>query len=299
MKLKRRKANSLPIPWTKAEERLLINHLKKGKFDSRILKELFPTRTQPSIKSKIRKIRIKYDLFGSSYREKKEAFTIKIAKNVKPKNVFDAYAGAGHQTFKWILHAEKVYACDKMKSKFRQFDKTAKLNGFTKLLKKGKWIEYRKGKKKVFFYIGDTIDAAAYLKVKQIPIDIVDLDTCGSSLPILSTILLLLRPKSFVITHGEFHSSRFKRQDVLRRILMHRDIRKSPFPLNSEKLEKELDKAVKVAGLRAHNETEDSFWPVLINQTWLGGRFQGMLRRHYKVEKPRATSDCINNLSIA
>ena len=90
---------------------------------------------------------------------------------------------------------------------------------------------------------------------------------------------------------------RFKREDVLRRLLMHRDISKNPLPLDVDEMSRELDKAVKIAGLRAHNETTDSFWLSLEDETWLGSRFHGMLRRYYKVSKPSATSDCINELS--
>ena len=297
MKLKRRKANTVPILWTKAEEKLLITHLKKGHFDVHTLKQLFPKRTLSSIRSKVRKVRIIHDLFGYSYRNEKEAFTIKIAKKIKPNSVFDAYAGAGHQTFTWILFAQKVYACDIMESKRTQFDKTAKRHGFKKSKKNGIWHVYKKGSKQVWFFLGDAVDAAADIKVKKVNIDALDLDTCGSTLPTLPIILTLLKPRHLLITHGEFHSMRFKRQDVLRRLLMHRDIGNNPLPLEVEEMSNELDKAVRVASLRAHNETKDSFWPILKNETWLGSRFHGMLRRYYKIQKPPATSDCINELS--
>ena len=80
---------------------------------------------------------------------------------------------------------------------------------------------------------------------------------------------------------------------------MHRDIGSNPFPIGVDEMSDELDKAVKISGLRAHNETVDSFWMNLKDETWLGSKFHGMLRRHYKVEKPVATADCINELSIS
>jgi SAM-dependent methyltransferase len=298
MKLQRRKAYNAPITWTEAEEKKLLNFLKKEVFDAKKLKGLFPKRTLPSIRSKVRKLRIKHDLFGAGYRDSKEDFTTEVAEKVKAKIVFDAYAGAGHQTFKWIEVANIVFASEIMKSKLAQFEKAAKKNGFTKL--KGQlrcWRRYSKGKKKVYFFIGDAIDAAADLKVNLINIDVIDLDTCGSTLPALPTFLVLLKPKHIVITHGEFHSMRFKREDVLRRLFTHRDISSNPLPLNVEDMSAELDKAVKTAALRAHNETVDSFWLDLKTETWLGSKFHGMLRRHYKVKKPAATSDCINELS--
>lgn len=299
MKLKRRKAYGEPVTWSNEDEKKLLLYLKKECFDSNKLKKLFPKRTLPSIRSKVRKLRIKHDLFGSTYRDGKGDFTTKIAKKVKPKIVFDAYAGAGHQTFKWIEVADKVFASEKMKYKLNQFEKSAKKHGFIrKNTKDNLWKLYMKGKKEIYFYLGDAIAAAAYLKVGQINIDVIDLDTCGSTLPALSTFLVLLKPKHVLITHGEFHSMRFKREDVLRRLFMHRDIGSSPFPLDVNEMCDELDKAVKIIALRAHNETTDSFWMNLKDETWLGSKFHGMLRRYYKVGKPSATSDCINELSI-
>lgn len=298
MKLRRRKVYSIPVGWSKADETKLLNFLKGEAFDGKKLKELFPKRTLASIRSKVRKLRIKHDLFGSVYRDEKETFTITVAKKIKPKAVFDAYAGAGHQTFKWIQVANKVFASEKMKSKLSQFEKSAKKNGFVKKKEKcGVWKLYVKGKKKIYLFLGDAINAAADLKVNGVNIDVIDLDTCGSTLPSLPTFLVLLTPRYIVITHGEFHSMRFKREDVLRRLFMHRDISASPLPLGVEDMSNELDKAVKIAAFRAHNETVDSFWLDLKKETWLGSRFQGMLRRLYKVGKPIATADCINELS--
>lgn len=296
MILQRRKANNPPIPWSKEDEQLLVNLLREKKSGLRELAELFPYRTKTGIKGKIRKMRIKHDLFGSSYREEKEIFTLKIAKETKPKVVFDAYAGAGHQSFKWIQFADVVYASERMKSKQKQFDKSAESNGFKKVDTE-LWTVYQKGKKSIKLLMGDAVEAAAILKANKIQMDLVDLDTCGSTLPLLPTLLVLLKPKHLVITHGEFHSLRFGREDVLRRLLSHRDISKNPLPINIDMMCEELDKAVKLNALRAHNETKDSFWLKLKNETWLGKKHTGMLRRHYSVCKPVATSDCVNELS--
>lgn len=299
MKLQRRKAYSTPITWSEKDEKLLT-FLKNESFDAKKLTVLFPKRTLPSIRSKVRKLRIKHDLFGAVYRTEKEDFTTKIANKVNPRIVFDAYAGAGHQTFKWIEVADKVFASEIMKSKLSQFEKSAKKNGFVKKVTQKKlWRKYVKGRKNIFFYQGDAIDAAVDLKAKRVKIDLIDLDTCGSTLPALPTFLVLLKPKHVLITHGEFHSMRFKREDVLRRLFMHRDIGSNPLPLEVNEMCDELDKAVKISALRAHNETVDSFWMNLKHEAWLGSKFHGMLRRHYKVEKPVATADCINELSKA
>jgi hypothetical protein len=298
MILERRKANNKPVSWSKDDENKLLHYLVNESFSSIKLKLLLPERTIPSIRSKVRKLRIDHDLFGANYREEKERFTIQIAKKIKPKIVFDAYAGAGHQTFKWIKYADKVFASEILKSKLIQFENTARENHFKKKDTNGNlWKLYVKGQKEIYYFIGDAIDAAADLKVNRINVDVIDLDTCGSTIPVLPTFLVLLKPKHILITHGEFHSMRFKREDVLRRLFMHRDIRSNPLPLDVNEMSDELDRAVKITALRAHNETVDSFWLELKKETWLGGKFHGMLRRYYIVERPVATSDCINEIS--
>jgi hypothetical protein len=300
MPLQRRKAKNPPTPWTSEDEGRLLAFLKEGDAEIKTLKASFPNRTTAGIRTKIRKLRIKHDLFGSSYREEKEKFTIEVAQKVKPKSVFDAYAGAGHQTFKWLSEADTVYASEKMSSKLEQFNETALANGFVIVeTADSYWKLYKKDEKQVYFFIGDAVDAAAELKVNRVNIDLLDLDTCGSTLPLLPTLLLLTKPKQLVITHGEYHSMRFKREDVLRRLFTHKDVTQTPFPLEIDDMGKELDKAVKLSALRAHNETADSFWLQLEGETWLGSKIHGMLRRHYTISKPPATADCINELSQA
>lgn len=298
MKLKRRKANNEPLPWSITETELLLTEIRNNGFNSLRLLNLFPKRTLPSIRSKVRKLRINLDFFGDSYRVAKEKFTQEIANKAKPKKVFEAYAGAGHQTFKWIESAEVVFAADNIKSKLKQFRVEAKKNGFIYKGVFGKWRLFQKGEKEIFYFTGDAVKAAAELNSKDVKIDTIDLDTCGSTLPTLSYFLLMLKPKHLIITHGEFHSMRFKREDVLRRLFLHRDVNKNPLPLSVDKMSKELDKAVKIAGLRSHNDTTRSFWPILKKEVWLGGKFHGMLRRYYKISKPKATADSLNYLAI-
>jgi len=295
--LKRRKAHQRGPSWSTAEEKALVYQLKTVGFDKATLQQIFPGRTLASIRSKVRKLRIELDLFGESYRKDKERFTTKIARAANPRIVFDAYAGAGHQTFRWIRTAHTVFASEKRKEKLAQFTKEADRFGYAKVKNtEDDWHLFKKGRKKIYLHIGDAIDAAAELKYNQVKIDLIDLDTCGSTLPTLPIFLTLLKPKHLVITHGEFHSLRFKRQDVLRRLLSHKDVTVNPIPLTVDQMSQELDRAVKIAALRAHNETTDSFWLKLRRQVWLGSKFHGMLRRHYRVSKPRATADCLNSI---
>ena len=285
------------MSWSAADEKRLLEFIRKHDFNSEKLQKLFPSRTLPSIRSKVRKLRIKYDLFGNSYRDVKGEFTSKVAMRVKPTAVFDAYAGAGHQTIRWIEYADVVFASEAVKSKLTQFTKQVLSAGFKATKGTKKWHCFNKGKKRILLFIGDAVDAAANLKANNISVDLVDLDTCGSTLPTLSLFLLMLRPRHLAITHGEFHSMRFKREDVLRRLLGHRNVNTNPMPLTVDQMAVELDKAVKIAALRAHNETADSFWLDLKDEVWLGGKFHGMLRRYYSVKKPVATADCLNTLA--
>jgi hypothetical protein len=297
MRLARRKALTPKVAWSQKEEKKLLSYLRTKKFSADALLKLFPNRDLPSIRSKVRKMRIAHDLFGSSYRTTKGAFTTAISEMVEPHSVFEAYAGAGHQTIIWAEKATTVFASERLTQKCKQFCKSMEQTGFKMVSAKNKWIEFRRGDKKVSLYQGDAVEAATFIAAQGHKIDLVDLDTCGSSLPTVPIFLTLLKPKHLVITHGEFHSMRFMREDVLRRTLPHRDIDKTPFPLTVDKMAKELDKAVKVYALRSHNETGDSFWADLKSERWLGNKFHGMLRRHYTITKPAATADCLNYLA--
>jgi len=297
MPLYRRKANNIGTKWSDEDTALLLTQLHGHGFNAEALLSLFPGRSLSSIRSKVRKLRIQHDIFGSSYRDTKTEFTGMVNQIVKPKVVFDAYAGAGHQTFKWAEIADKVFAAEIRTGKIDQFTAEAKLHGFQSNGISGNWNLFVNGDKKVYYFTGDTVQAAADLATNRVKIDLVDLDTCGSTLPTLPYFLLMLRPKHLVITHGEFHSMRFKREDVLRRLFMHRDINLNPLPLTVEEMSKELEKAVKVAALRAHNETVDSFWVELQNEIWLGSKLHGMLRRYFTVTRPPATADCLNLLA--
>ena len=82
MKLQRRKAYTEPISWSVEDEKHLLSFLEKESFDAKKLKVLFPKRTLPSIRGKVRKLRIKHDLFGAVYRDDKENFTTKIASKI-------------------------------------------------------------------------------------------------------------------------------------------------------------------------------------------------------------------------
>ena len=85
--------------------------LRNGKGDLPALREAFNGRKDASIRSKVRKFRVKHDLFGDAYREGKIKFSEKIVRATNPKTVFEAYAGAGHQTLIWAKKAEAKAIC--------------------------------------------------------------------------------------------------------------------------------------------------------------------------------------------
>ncbi len=299
-KLERRRADGPPQAWSKREEETLLALLEDGVVAIKKLRAALPNRTRASINCKKRRLRIREDTFGKSYRDEKAAFTEKVASSTTPTNVFEAYAGAGHQTMKWLSGASHVFSVD------RSSKKTAALKGH--LLdgdfhrEKGGldgWESYaRSDDQRVSIYTGDAVVAAAGVRSAGVPIDMVDLDTCGSTLPTLGLFLQLLRPRHLTITHGEFHSYRFGREDVLRRVLLHRDITRAHMCSSIHEFADELRLATCVAALRSHNETQHSYWLKLEDELWFGPRNRiQMIRRHYRVVRPSATADCLNILA--
>lgn len=300
--LKRRKALSKrPRKWTPVEERRLLTMLRGGKCALPALRSAFGNRNDASIRSKVRKLRVKHDLFGDAYREKKTAFSEKIAAATKPRTVFEAYAGAGHQTLAWAAAAAVVYAAERNATQARQFAANVGGAGFRerKLPPKGwtGWRVFQKGGRKIFLHPGDATDAAVSLRRNNVKIGLLDMDTCGSAIPALPLFLHLLRPTHLVITHGEFLSYRFGRKDVLRRILCHRNVNDSRVPRSPEALEKALIQADKISALRCANETERARWLVVGRKESMGNKAGGMLRVHYRVIRPPATADCLNELA--
>lgn len=298
MTLKRRKANSSGKRWSKMHEELLLKLIKNNIKIAKIY-STFPKRSKAAIRSKIRKLKLKHDLFGETYRDEKINFTKRIASRCKLNTVFEAYSGVGHQTFIWSTNASTVFCSEINIDKVKKLKKNILEKEYRLVKSKfSDWIAYSKGNKRIYVYHGDAVKAALSLGFYGIKVDLIDLDTCGSTIPTIPYYINHLRPKYLVITHGEFHSLRFGREDVLRRVLCHRSVSESPFPLTIESLKRELDIAVKTSCLRSHNETKDSYFADLIDQVWLGGLSQGMLRRQYLLAKPEATSDCLNMLEI-
>ena len=300
--LKRRRAYNSPTRWSGRDEERLLTLLKKGECSVPEICRKFPRRTKPSVRSKIRKLRIKHDLFGRGYREDKDGLLKKVASSARPRTVFDAYAGSGRQSFLWAGHADTVYAAERNTDKQAQFVSRAKKSGYKKSVSdKPGWLLFCLGKRSVYFWKGDAVKAAMSLGAASCKVDLLDLDTCGTTLPTLPMFLTALHPRHLVITYGEFHSFRFGREDVLRRVLCHRDINSSRLPQGIDGLKNALHKATLVYALRAHNDIERTFWlkqkKAKGYDEWLGGKSKGILRRYYTVAKPPAAADCLNALA--
>jgi len=294
---RRRHYTSNPVSWSKEEVDLLMGFAVQGKRDWKEIHRKLPNRTQPAIKSKLRKLRIEHDLFGESYRAQKDAFLKFIADDSKANTIFDAYAGSGRQTFLWSGAAISVYASERNPRKQQQFLESAQTHLFIeRKTDLNGWLKFTKAERgtPIYFWQGDAVRAAASLSAHNRAIDLIDLDTCGTTLPTISTFLALLRPRHLVVTFGEFHSCRFGREDVLRRVLAHRDVNSSELPTGLKELATELRKAAIVSAMRAHNEIGASFWLERIKSEWLTNR--SMLREYYRVDK-QAAADCLNKLA--
>lgn len=293
--------------WSAKEEQAALRLLRRKKGDAVFLwtdvQKQFPKRTVPGIKSKFRLLRIEHDLFGLSYLPEKHNFLRNVAKKARPGAVFDAYAGSGVQTFLWAEEGAKVvYAAEISAPKQKQFVARAKKEAYKEQKSRlPGWLLFcRKGKKN-YFWKGSALRAAINLSAAQNGADLLDLDTCGTTLPDLPMFLRLLKPRHLAISYGEFHSYRFAREDVLRRVLCHRSINSSRMPEGVDGLAEQLHESTLVYGLRAGNKIGDAFWLKLVKggSVWLGEKNKGILRRHYKVGKPPATADCLNLLAKA
>lgn len=298
MKFSRRQKNENGTLWSEDEVRKLISYIKNNDIVYNELQIAFPNRSLQAIRNKIRKIRISKSLFGASYQEEKQKYTQEISSLFNPKSVFEAYAGIGFQSLVWGKSATNVFSSERSKNKYDGFKNELFDNGYSEYIFKNRiWNRFSKNNKRIWFANCDAIKAATYVAIEHGSVDLIDLDTCGTSLPTLPIFLSILNPKYVVITHGEFHSLRFKREDVLRRILGHWDINKTILPMSNKQLSRELDKAVKIYALRSHNETKSSYWAELISERWLGPKGRGMLRRVYRISRPSSTADCLNALN--
>jgi hypothetical protein len=292
----RRSALARGAPWKPSEEKLLAKMARHTVPREDALNELSKTRSLAAIRSKLRKVRIGQDLFGDTYRSDKDAFTVRLSNALQPKTVFEAYAGCGHQTLKWLTKARTVLAAERNKTKASQLRGNLKREGYRKAAATlTNWETFKKGNRKVFLFTGDAVNAAVSLAAREIRIDLVDLDTCGSTVPTVPLFLRLLKPRALVITHGEFHSLRFSRRDVLSRLLPYEGGKRVR---TSAHLADALERTIQFDALRTGNEIKEAFWLEKSEEVWLGAKNQGMLRRCYKVKRPRAAADCLNALNL-
>jgi|GEM_PF-2704862 len=206
--------------WSKEEEEKLLKLIEKGLSPSEIL-AYFPDRSMISIKNKIRKLRIKYNLYGFDHQDKKSKILEKWLKRIKPKTVLEGFAGHGNLTKVYLGFAEEICAVEINKQIFKRLKENLEkiLNLKAKKIENANNVQiYKiKGNNKVIFLINSDIrDAIHYLAYHGYKFDFIDLDPCGTPIPFIPLIPKISKVGSHIaITYGDYHSLRFKRYDVL------------------------------------------------------------------------------------
>lgn len=205
--------------WTRKEE-LLLRELIKKRTGIKEIGKHFPKRNKVSIKSKIQKFKIKYNLYGLDDRYKKQDLAKKWLKRVAPQTIFEGFAGTGNLTRLYIRScANKIYSCELNKRRFNKL-----VNAVSIITKqKGKQdvindIPVRKflsKKQNIFLANCNAERLAAYFYAKNEHFDLIDLDPCGTALPAMYLFLRLINNGYLEMTYGEFHSYRLGRYDVL------------------------------------------------------------------------------------
>lgn len=219
MAFKKPKANSRR-KWSKDEEEKLLELIQKGLSPSEIL-GYFPDRSLISIKNKIRKLRIKHNFYGYDHQDEKSKILEEWLERIKPKTVLEGFAGHGNLTKVYLEYAEEICAVEINEQIFKRLKENLErtLNLKAKKIKNINNIcVYRiEGNGKIILLINSDIrDAIHYLVYHSYKFDFIDLDPCGTPIPIIPLISKISKAEGYIaITYGDYHSLRFKRYDVL------------------------------------------------------------------------------------
>ena len=202
--------------WTKEEEQKLLELISQGLPPSEITM-YFPNRSKASITNKIRKMRIKYDLYGEDHRKHKYQLAEKWVQEIKPKIVLDGFAGHGNLTKIYLKYANTVYAVEINKTIFEKLKTNIENTLGSKAEKSDDNIYIIENPhRKAVLMNSDIKDAIYYLGGQNIVFDFIDLDPCGTPMPVIPLLPKLSKENGYVaITFGDFHSYRFRRYDVL------------------------------------------------------------------------------------
>lgn len=292
--------------WKASEERKLFKLLKNGETLSKVLAS-FKNRSEISVKSKIQKFRIKYDLYGLDHREKKYYITQSWLKKIKPASIFEGFAGSGGLTSVYIdSGAKKIYSCEINKERFLELFKNIKTKLTPVSYKKFdiidgvQAIEFNKNGQSIRIINSDCERIASYLYSNKILFDFVDLDPYGSAMPSLSLFLKLVNKGYLAVTYGEFHSYRLGRYDIILKsiptLVDFSDLGLKFKKVNSVKdLHKRLISWTCLQGAFTLNYSEQRYLNPIHSEV-LGSR--NMLRTLYAVSKSTSLAKIINK-SIA
>lgn len=216
---KPRKSTTKDNDWTKDEELLLKRLLEKA-LGPQTIKEHFPGRSLTSLKSKIQKFKIKYETYGSDDKNIKRILAEKWLTKIKPKSVFEGFAGLGNLTKIYIKSgAKKIYACEMNEQRYftllNNISKFMKSKGINSNINGIKIRKFSINNQEVYLAHCNSERLAAYLYSKGEYFDLVDLDPCGTTLPSMALFLKLIKNGYLEATYGEFHSYRLGRIDVM------------------------------------------------------------------------------------
>ncbi|GAG88022.1 unnamed protein product, partial [marine sediment metagenome] len=100
------------VMWSKEEENLINKMINEGKTLREIKKNL-PDRSSISLKAKIRRIKFKQDKYGSNHRKEKYDLTRKWLTSIKPKKIFEGFAGEGKSTIIYLKgdSVKEIHSC--------------------------------------------------------------------------------------------------------------------------------------------------------------------------------------------
>ncbi|MFA4663351.1 Myb-like DNA-binding domain-containing protein [Pyrococcus kukulkanii] len=290
-------------PWTKEEEQRLLYLLWKGYSPSEIA-TYFPNRSKVSIKNKIRKMKIKYDLYGGGHRKEKYQLAEEWVRTIKPKTVLDGFAGRGNLTKIYLEHAKTVYAVEIKRNIFESLKANIEeyIGEEAEITDRNTYV-IDNGEKRIVLINSDIKDAVYYLGGQGITFDFIDLDPCGTPIPVIPLLPKILKEDGYLaITFGDFHSYRFKRYDVLAKtvpILFDIRLNEGFIPRNIKNIEefnKYLIVWVSILWILpqdVHNFT----YLELIEKHLLGKKkARGVLRALFRVKKGKSNAEILQKI---
>lgn len=203
--------------WTPEEDAILIKCMKeKMENPSEISRNYLPHRDHDAIRKRIIYLRKTSKEFGYFHKDDKYSFSREVIEEIRPKVVFEGYAGIGYQTKQYIGNCEVIFCVDsdpkveERRIEYLQPDKVLEFDEY-KILRFSDTV--------VYSITGDVVDGAAFVKGFGFDVDYVDLDPYSSAVIEAAHVVRLLRPKYLMMTFGEWQSIKLHNMDFLFRVL--------------------------------------------------------------------------------